>query len=352
MLVPDRWREYGKWRAPQKPVEGDYEFEVGRVRWPWSGPAQWYLLWYPDLARTLREFRPDVIDVWEEPWSLVSAQTVWLCRRLLPQAKIIIETEQNIAKTLPPPFESFRSYTLRHADFVVGRSQEAVANTRAKGYEKRPPLPSRTPWTPTCSGPWTARPAAAPWACPGSWWATSGGWSRKRGWPKSWTPWPSARPMSTWCSWVRARTRRNWSARWRKRALPSASASCQRGLWRELPQVMNALDTLVLPSRTTPRWKEQFGRVIIEAQACERPVVGSASGAIPEVIGEAGLVFPERDAKALAGALLELPRGPGAGRRRWGASGVARWSSTTPGRAWPRGCARSTAACWRRSDLE
>src|SRR5690606_30118342 len=71
----------------------------------------------------------------------------------------------------------------------------------------------------------------------------------------------------------------------------------------ELPAVMNALDALVLPSRTTPRWKEQFGRVIIEAHACATPVIGSDSGAIPAVIGEAGLTFPEGDAAALAKAI-------------------------------------------------
>ena len=77
---------------------------------------------------------------------------------------------------------------------------------------------------------------------------------------------------------------------------------------------MNALDVLVLPSRTTPRWKEQFGRVIIEANACETPVIGSDSGAIPEVIGDAGLVFPERNAEALAAAFKALHADPARAR--------------------------------------
>ena len=73
---------------------------------------------------------------------------------------------------------------------------------------------------------------------------------------------------------------------------------------------MNALDALVLPSRTTPRWKEQFGRVIIEAQACETPVIGSSSGAIPDVVGPGGLIFPEGDAAALALAMTALHADP------------------------------------------
>jgi glycosyltransferase involved in cell wall biosynthesis len=73
---------------------------------------------------------------------------------------------------------------------------------------------------------------------------------------------------------------------------------------------MNGLDALILPSRTTARWKEQFGRVIIEAQACGVPVIGSDSGAIPEVLGDRGLVVPERNPVALAQAMTRLASSP------------------------------------------
>jgi L-malate glycosyltransferase len=62
---------------------------------------------------------------------------------------------------------------------------------------------------------------------------------------------------------------------------------------------MNLLDLLVLPSRTTPNWKEQFGRVLVEAMACKVAVAGSNSGAIPEVIGNPEAIFLEGDAYAL-----------------------------------------------------
>jgi len=67
---------------------------------------------------------------------------------------------------------------------------------------------------------------------------------------------------------------------------------------------------LVVPSRTRPNWKEQFGRVIVEAMACGVPVIGSSSGAIPDVIGDAGLIVPEGDRAALAGALRGLMSDP------------------------------------------
>jgi glycosyltransferase involved in cell wall biosynthesis len=74
----------------------------------------------------------------------------------------------------------------------------------------------------------------------------------------------------------------------------------------ETPSVYAAMDCLVLPSRTTPDWKEQFGLVLAQAMACKVAVIGSSSGAIPEVIGDVGLIFPEGDIPALQDALKKL----------------------------------------------
>ncbi len=75
----------------------------------------------------------------------------------------------------------------------------------------------------------------------------------------------------------------------------------------EMPRYINCLDCLVLPSRSTPTWKEQYGRAMIEAMACGVPVVGSNSGNIPHVLGQGdGLVFPENNVEALAAALRRL----------------------------------------------
>lgn len=68
----------------------------------------------------------------------------------------------------------------------------------------------------------------------------------------------------------------------------------------EMPNYMNLLDIMVLPSFEVrgnfwKGWKEQFGRVLIEAMSCEVAVLGSSCGAIPEVIGDGGLVFKEKD---------------------------------------------------------
>jgi glycosyltransferase involved in cell wall biosynthesis len=74
----------------------------------------------------------------------------------------------------------------------------------------------------------------------------------------------------------------------------------------QVPMYMNCCDVIAIPSLSTPRWIEQFGRVVPEAMACGVPVVGSDSGNIPAIIGDAGVVVPEGDVQALAAAILRL----------------------------------------------
>lgn len=74
----------------------------------------------------------------------------------------------------------------------------------------------------------------------------------------------------------------------------------------QMPEFLSALDIIVLPSRTTQTWKEQFGRILVEAMACSVCVVGSDSGAIPSVVGTAGWIFRENDGQALTKILQDL----------------------------------------------
>jgi len=79
----------------------------------------------------------------------------------------------------------------------------------------------------------------------------------------------------------------------------------------EVANYLNCMDCLVLPSRTVPNgWREQFGLVLAQAMACGVPVIGSDSGAIPEVIADAGLIFPEGNITALRDCLLQLQQNP------------------------------------------
>jgi glycosyltransferase involved in cell wall biosynthesis len=78
-----------------------------------------------------------------------------------------------------------------------------------------------------------------------------------------------------------------------------------------IPEVYSRFDVLAVPSVPLPSWIEQFGRVVVEAQASGVPVVASASGALPDVVGDAGLLVPPNDPLALQAALSRFLDEPG-----------------------------------------
>jgi L-malate glycosyltransferase len=86
----------------------------------------------------------------------------------------------------------------------------------------------------------------------------------------------------------------------------------------EVYKYINLMNVLVLPSETSYKfktltavgWQEQFGHVLIEAMACQVPVIGSDCGEIPHVIGDGGLVFPEGNVEALRDCLIQLIENP------------------------------------------
>jgi glycosyltransferase involved in cell wall biosynthesis len=120
---------------------------------------------------------------------------------------------------------------------------------------------------------------------------------------------------------------RAWAAR-----LPDDRVRVATGVPHDaVPRHLCAMDVLAAPSQTTPRWKEQLGRMLIEAMACGVPVAGSDSGEIPFVIRDAGLVLPEADSGSWAAALGSLLESPDR-RRELAAAGLARARSHF---AWP-----------------
>jgi glycosyltransferase involved in cell wall biosynthesis len=79
------------------------------------------------------------------------------------------------------------------------------------------------------------------------------------------------------------------------------------GFRRDMPQLLAASDICVLPADA-----EACGRVLFEAMAMAKPVVGTASGGTPEIVvdGHTGLLVPHRNPRALAEALLALLKDP------------------------------------------
>jgi glycosyltransferase involved in cell wall biosynthesis len=85
------------------------------------------------------------------------------------------------------------------------------------------------------------------------------------------------------------------------------------GFQKNVADYLNLCDVVVHAS-VRP---EPFGRVILDAMACRKPVVGSRAGAIPEIIeeGKTGLTFPPGDSEQLARAIITLIKDRSAARR-------------------------------------
>ena len=95
-----------------------------------------------------------------------------------------------------------------------------------------------------------------------------------------------------------------------------------------LPAVFPTFDVLAVPSLPVSGWLEQFGRVVVEAQASGVPAVASASGALPDVVRQSGILVPPGDPVALAAALARMLDEPGLWDRlrTEGTESVARYS--------------------------
>ena len=309
VLTPERWYEYGSWRNVQLPVDPSYALQPEAVRFPWSGPAQWYFHHYPTLADTLRSFRPDVINLWEEAWGLVSVQACWLRNRVLPSARIVSETEANIPRTHPFPFKQFRAYTLRNTDYAVARQTEGIDVLRAKGY-RGPVEVIGNAVDAELFRPLDRQACKQALGLSGFVAGYVGRLIEAKGLMDIIEALPKVSGEMTLVfvgsgDYQSALQRRveELGLTARVRFLPPRKMT-------ELPAVMNALDALLLVSRTTLTWKEQFGRVIIEAHACETPVIGSDSGAISEVIGEGGITVREGNSDDIAAAISRLRDSP------------------------------------------
>ncbi len=79
--------------------------------------------------------------------------------------------------------------------------------------------------------------------------------------------------------------------------LPVEIESVEYGM---MPTVYKNATILVVPSKTTNTWSEQYGMVIVEALSSGVPVVAYDSGAIREVVGPGGILVKEGDSSAMS----------------------------------------------------
>lgn len=264
-----------------------------------------HLMWYADLRRVL-DAAWDVVHCWEEPYIMAGAQVA----RCTPRdAKLVIASFQNLAKHYPWPFSAFERATMTRADgwIAFGQTvQDTLAARRAyadKPSRVIPPGVDVTRFRPDEAARCAMRDRLG--------WART---DRVVGFVGRFVP---EKGLS-----VLLEALRNATTPWRalfigggpmRDALQRFSAQhrgrvhVQTGVGHdEVPSWLNAMTLLCAPSQTTPGWREQFGRMLIEGMACGVPVVASDSGEMPSVVGEAGVVVAEQDVTAWTRAIDRL----------------------------------------------
>lgn len=300
LVVPPHWGQ-GKARAPlERGNDGNYRIII---RNPVLN-GNFHLHFYPGLRRLLRNLRPDIFHVDEEPYDLVTLHALLASRGT--GAKTLFFSWQNISRRLPPPFNLFQGWNLRHADGAIAGSESASRVLRGKGFSKfLTVIPQFGVDTETFFPPDKGRhDQAFRIGYVGRLVEEKGLLVLLEAAAGLEGPWELCFIGDGPLRHELARRIAQGQLGQRVRLLGSVPS-------QEVAGQLRQLDALVLPSLTTPHWKEQFGRVLIEAMACGVPVVGSDSGEIPWVIGNAGLVFPEGDVQALRKSLADLMNGPG-----------------------------------------
>ncbi len=246
------------------------------------------------IKRLSKEINPDVVFISNDPYAISSYQGV----KYNKDKKIIIYGIQNIHKFIPFPFSSIYRHNLRYCDYFLGCNKETLKINQTWGFK----------------GPVDYLPIGI----------ERGNFKRRSGFKLNAPPVIGyvgriemikgikflvealnllKMPLKftlvgdgSLTGWVKSNINTDLIQLEFKSFIPHDKIS----------EEYNKFDILVVPSITVKRWKEQFGRVLVEGMACGLPVIGTDSGAIPDVLGDAGMIIKERAAEAIADAIKTL----------------------------------------------
>jgi glycosyltransferase involved in cell wall biosynthesis len=264
-----------------------------------------HLMLYGRRLHDLLQQPWDLVHCWEEPYIAAAAQVAAVTP---PRVPLVFATFQNIAKAYPPPFAWFERYALARADGVIAFGQTVldVLRDRSTGGARTVVIPPGVD-----TGRFRPRPDIRQAR------RAELGWRDDVpvvGFLGRFVPEKGVRMLTrvldglsmSWCAIFVGGgplegELRTWAARYPGRVRVETGVDHGR-----VPEWLNAMDVLCAPSQTMPRWREQFGRMLIEAFACGVPVVASDSGEIPHVVGDAGVIVPEGDAGAWTTAIQRL----------------------------------------------
>ncbi len=299
VVVPPAWKDVGGRTEVQRAYTRGYRLEIT----PIALNGSYHLHFYPEFKQLMTNVRPDIVHIDEEPYNFATYHANRIARQA--GAKTLWFSWQNLQRRYPPPFSWMERYNLTHIDYGMVGSESAARVWRAKGFTKPLAVIPQFGVDPSLFHPPEGRSSGdgahiayigrlvpekgidllldALASIEDAWHATILGNG------------PTAAGLKAQAARLGIRDAVTF-----RDAVPSTA----------MPDIYRDIDILVLPSRKRRNWAEQFGRVLIEAMASGAAVVGSRTGEIPYVIGEAGLTFPEEDVATLRSMLETLIADP------------------------------------------
>jgi glycosyltransferase involved in cell wall biosynthesis len=317
IVVPRRWRPGGVQKnLVETRFRQEGSFQVVPVS-NFSENKQGLLFFGAALISLLRKFRPDIIQVEQGSKALAYFELITLNRILRLNAKNVFFTWWNLPYELRFPISWLENYNLRHTHGLIVGNQDGAEILRQRGYQGAAKVMPQLGVDEELFSPQPQPELAAQVGVQPHEFVV--------GFVGRFVP---EKGLLTLLKAVEKLGDRPWKLLLLgrgplKETLMDEAAAMgigDRVIWVEsvphddVPRYINLMNCLVLPSETdtqfktltTAGWKEQFGHVLIEAMACQVPVVGSDSGEIPYVIEDAGLIFPEGNAVVLSDCLAKL----------------------------------------------
>lgn len=309
IVTPQRWHsDYGWRRAERHP---DLRGELITIPVYPAGHIPGHI-YRRRLYSLLKERRPDAVYVHHEPYALATFQT-FFAARALEGAPVGFYSAQNIVKRHRRPIATGERWVFRNAAFALPISPSVAEVLRAKGYEGRMevlPLGIRaTERDSRCEAEAARRNRGEDPFTLGYVGRLSeekgvdlivealGRLPRRRFRAVIVGDGPARESLERHAGELGVTDRIDW-----KGYVPHGDQS----------QKYAGMDLVVVPSRTTPGWKEQFGRVVLEALSSGKPVLTSDSGELPNLVSMTGggSTFPEDDLAALVSRIEEIEAEP------------------------------------------
>ncbi len=305
VVSPPRWA--GSDREVLRVKPDGYEFLLRRCWFSSTTSVRLgnHLHFYPDVSSIIGREKWDLVHIDEEPFNLATFHAMRSCRKY--RVKAIFSTWQNLMKRYPAPFNFFEKYVFKNAAGAIAGNQEGLDILRRRGFRKPIARVPQLGVDPIMFRKQDASDVRKKLVPDGSFVV---GFVGRIHIEKGLDTLVRAVALLPGNSVLVLVGRGPYRAE--LESLIRTLGLFERVRWmpwvssNEVPQYMNVCDVLAVPSRTRRNWKEQFGRVLVEAMACETCVVGSDSGEIPNVVGDAGLIFREGDERELADRLRKL----------------------------------------------